>query len=954
MKILVCNPPGRLPENRYICPFPSRWTSMFTGYPVFIYYPYELAYLSTLLKRELPNDHIKMIDGAWMRFTAEDYKQYLDLEKPDWVIFEVDTVSYAETLKVARHARNNLGAEVIMTGQYPTAWPEKVVEDGFQYACVGEFEETVLDILKGKDPKSIEGLYPKSYRKVLDLDWLPDPEDEDIRRIDYSYSGGHRWTKYREIEVHPSRGCPYTCDFCVAGTVYYENINWRFRKTSRIVNEIETLRRKYPEMEGCFFNEETHIIRKKDILEFSDALISSGNNDLRYEAMANHQRLDEEILEAIKKAGYYKLRVGIESVDEDTGQSIGLVKTRSDELEKILKVAKKLGIEMYGTFLFGASGSTPEGDRKTIEFGKRVISKGLLSSWQASIAVPHPATDFYKKAVKNGWLVTDDLDRFNGISDTVVSYPNYSREQILETADTMRQAFEEAQPFETTTRPKSLAQEKTRMLKKDREISDGKLDQLTPLFQMEEYDQVVQGAESILDEFPQALTCYHVMGSVYKRRGDFIKAREQFQKIVQIAYDYEDALVYAAGAHFHLGTISLEEGNSEGALQHFKNCVHLNPNHQSAWDYYWKLRQVESGALGLEERAYSSMFSLFNLASPLFQSWLKEKTQADKIHSITPLNYEIIQTSKKEISPKISIIIRTLNEEKFLEQTLTVISKQEETSWEVVLIDSGSKDQTIEIAKRFPITIVRISPESFHYAKALNLGAQLARGEIVVNLSAHAVPENERWLKALIEPLNDPKIAGVHGSERPMEGWASLFERKILADTFGEHYLERAEDNFFSNANSAMRKSDLIRSPFDETIDWAEDRVWAGNMQCQGYKIAYQPKAAVFHSHNLSFQAQYNRSLKFYRVFFETLQRDCVLRKVDESGKSFVKKTVAFRRFLIDNDLSSKIFAYLYAPVFEYVNHLALETASKELKSETRLLSDAVGKLKGLKPSTGY
>jgi len=927
---------------------------MFSGYPVFIYYPYELAYLSTLLKRELPNDHVKMVDGAWMRFTAEDYKQYLDLEKPDWVIFEVDTVSYAETLKVARHARNNLGAEVIMTGQYPTAWPEKVVEDGFQYACVGEFEETVLDILKGNDPKSIEGLYPKSYRKVLDLDWLPDPEDEDIRRIDYSYSGGHRWTRYREIEVHPSRGCPYTCDFCVAGTVYYENINWRFRKTSRIVNEIETLRRKYPEMEGCFFNEETHIIRKKDILEFCDALISSGNNDLRYEAMANHQRLDEEILEAIKKAGYYKLRVGIESVDEETGQSIGLVKTRSDELEKILGIAKKLGIEMYGTFLFGASGSTPEGDRKTIEFGQRVISKGLLSSWQASIAVPHPATDFYKKAVKNGWLVTDDLDRFNGISDTVVNYPNYSREQILETADTMRQAFEEAQPFETTTRPKSVAQEKTRMLKKDRELSDNKLDQLTPLFQAGEYDRVLEGAGEIFEEFPQALTCLHIMGSVHKQRGDLIKARQQFETIVQTAYDYEDALLYAAGGHYHLGTISLEEGKSEEALQHFKNCVHLNPNHSSAWEHYWKLRQDEMGSLGIEERVYSSMFALFSVASPLFQMGLKLKTKEGEVSSSVPLKYEMVQTSKEKSVPKISIIIRTLNEEKFLERTLESIAKQEETDWEVILVDSGSSDKTIEIAKRFPITIVRIPKESFHYAKTLNLGAQLARGEVVVNLSAHASPANERWLKSLIEPLNDPKIAGVHGSEKPIEGWSSLFERKILADTFGEHYLERTEDNFFSNANSAMRRSDLINYPFDETVDWAEDRIWAGDMQNQGFKIAYQPRSAVFHSHNLSFQGQFHRSLKFYRELFKTLKNDCVARKVEESHKSFVKKSAAFRRFLVDHGLSSSFSAYLYAPFFEYVNHLALQTAAEEIKPKTKLLTEPANNLKDLKTSTGY
>jgi tetratricopeptide (TPR) repeat protein len=240
---------------------------------------------------------------------------------------------------------------------------------------------------------------------------------------------------------------------------------------------------------------------------------------------------------------------------------------------------------------------------------------------------------------------------------------------------------------------------------------------------------------------------------VHKQRGDLSKAREQFEKIVQTAYDYEDALVYAAGAHYHLGEISLEEGKVEEALQHFGNCVHLNPNHGAAWEHYWKLRQEETGSFALEEKVYSSMFSLFSVVSPFFQLWLKPKTEDCKAFVKTPLSYEIVQASKDKLSPKISIVIRTLNEEKFLEQTLTAISKQNEISWEVILIDSGSEDKTIEIAKRFPITIVSIQKESFHYAKTLNLGAKLARGGIVVNLSAHAVPENERWLRELIDPF---------------------------------------------------------------------------------------------------------------------------------------------------------------------------------------------------------
>jgi len=561
---------------------------MFKDYPVFIYYPYELAYLSTLLKREFPEDYVKLVDGTYLRFTAEDYIQYLEMEKPDWLIFEVDTVTYRETLRIAKAIKAKFGTRIIITGQYPTAFPENVLKDGMDYALIGEFEEAVCDILNGMDPKTISGVYPNSYRKVLDIDWLPDPEDEDIRRIDYSYCGGHRWTKYREIEVHASRGCPYTCDFCVAGTVYYEKENWRFRKPERIVAEIENLRRKYPEMEGCWFNEETHIIRKKDIMSFCDALIDSGNNDLRFEAMANHQRIDEEILEMLKKAGYYKLRLGIETVDEATGQSIGR-KTKADRLHELLKASQKIGIEIYGTFMIGASGSTPEGDRKTIDYGKKLISEGLISSWQVSISVPHPGTTFYDKAQKNGWLATNDLESFNGSFGTTVSYPNYSSSQIMDSVRAMATEFREAAPHETLRPKRSLASEKTAILKKDKPVIDKLLKNLNALYDSGEYEKTLEEGQKIVERFPNVLSSRYVMGKVYAHMGDLVKARELFQYIQETAMDYDDALQFGHGAHYRLGMICLAEGEREQALQHFKTCLHLNPNHGEAKKQYWQL-----------------------------------------------------------------------------------------------------------------------------------------------------------------------------------------------------------------------------------------------------------------------------------------------------------------------------------------------------------------------------
>ncbi|MBF0274280.1 MAG: radical SAM protein [Nitrospinae bacterium] len=590
MKVIIATPPGRFPGNKYPCPFPSRWTSVAENYPVFIFYPYQLAYLSTLLKQDLPQLHIKMIDGTWLRFDVAEYVRFLEIEAPDYLVFETDTVTYKQSLRVALEIKKKLGTKIIMTGQYATVFPEKVLQDGCDYACIGEYEETVRDLLRGDEAKNIQGLYPNSYRTILDINSLPDPEDEDISRIDYSYSGAARWLYYREIEMFASRGCPYSCDFCVAGSVYYEKTNWRPREPKRIIAEIEALRKKYPRMQGVFFDEETHIVKKKYTLELCEAIIRSGNNDLYYDAMANYQLLDEEILIALKKAGYYKLRVGIESIDESTGSVIG-TKTDPNHLENILRIAKKLGIEMYGSFIVGAAGSSKEADSKTIDFGVRLISEGFLSSWQASIAVPHPGTPFYDEAIKQSWLQTDDIELFNGSLDGVVSYPHYSNKEIKETEQIMRERFIKANPDISGTDIRSAAREETVLSDEEQKTVEQETELLAKLFQEHKYREVVDKGEELLRKFPYSLNARHIVASSYKFLAETENAIAGFEFIVNACDDFGDALNFASGAHFHLGDIFLKQGKKEKALRNFKLCMHLNPNHQSARQNFWNLIQ---------------------------------------------------------------------------------------------------------------------------------------------------------------------------------------------------------------------------------------------------------------------------------------------------------------------------------------------------------------------------
>ena len=105
-------------------------------------------------------------------------------------------------------------------------------------------------------------------------------------------------------------------------------------------------------------------------------------------------------------------------------------------------------------------------------------------------------------------------------------------------------------------------------------------------------------------------------------------------------------------------------------------------------------------------------------------------------------------------TPDFSIVVRTLNEAKFLPECLKKIEQQNYLGpVEVVLVDSGSTDDTVKIATDFGAKIVHISKAEFTFGRSLNFGCSASSGEILVLLSAHCIPDNENWLQDLVNQL---------------------------------------------------------------------------------------------------------------------------------------------------------------------------------------------------------
>jgi len=199
----------------------------------------------------------------------------------------------------------------------------------------------------------------------------------------------------------------------------------------------------------------------------------------------------------------------------------------------------------------------------------------------------------------------------------------------------------------------------------------------------------------------------------------------------------------------------------------------------------------------------------------------------------------------------ISVIIRTKNEEKWIEKCLQAIYNQKvNADIEVVLVDNNSSDHTIAIAKRYSVNKI-INIENFIPGKALNDGIKVSSGDYIVCISAHCIPENNDWLKKMLSNFNNnSNIAGVYGRQIPMS-FTNPIDKRDLLIVFGKDKRIQKKDYFFHNANSMIPRLIWEKFPFDENVTNIEDRVWGKQVIEEGYNIIYEPEATVFHHHGL-------------------------------------------------------------------------------------------------------
>jgi rhamnosyltransferase len=183
--------------------------------------------------------------------------------------------------------------------------------------------------------------------------------------------------------------------------------------------------------------------------------------------------------------------------------------------------------------------------------------------------------------------------------------------------------------------------------------------------------------------------------------------------------------------------------------------------------------------------------------------------------------------------PTASVIVRSKDKAATIEATLQSIRAQT-VDTEIVVVDSGSTDGTLEVARRYADELVQIPQSLFSYGRALNVGAARSAGQVHFALSAHVVAKRRDWVERSLQHYSRPRVAATNGALVEPDGSLLLEHFDMTADHI-------AIDPYwgYSNTAGSWRASVWAEFPFDERMGACEDKEWSWRVLNAGWRIAF-------------------------------------------------------------------------------------------------------------------
>lgn len=237
---------------------------------------------------------------------------------------------------------------------------------------------------------------------------------------------------------------------------------------------------------------------------------------------------------------------------------------------------------------------------------------------------------------------------------------------------------------------------------------------------------------------------------------------------------------------------------------------------------------------------------------------------------------------------RVSVVIPAKNGVHTLRQCLEGILDQTVTVGEIIVIDSGSSDGSLEIIADFPqVRLIEIPPETFDHGGTRNLGVAEARGEFVVMTVQDARAADEKWLERMLRHFDNPEVVAVGGAQvvpheadkNPIEWYRPVSipkpESHFFADAEAFNALPPAKRHgayVIDNVTSVYRRDFLVAHPFQRTM-YAEDIMFAVSALRAGKVLVRDPRAIVYHYHQYDYGMMVHRTVVSAIMVYDTVGR---------------------------------------------------------------------------------
>lgn len=377
--------------------------------------PLGLGYLGAITEQN--GLSCEIIDANVLRLKMDDVLTMIEEKKPKIAGISVNLFSYQIALRLANEIKERLpDTTVILGGPTPTSTPLQTMEScNADAVCIGEGEETFSEVLNRYKKRQylfggVDGIMYRAGKKIIQNN--PRGFIEDIDKIPFpSYHLFPDLNKYKSRAVKKpsaplltSRGCPFRCVFCSKDVFKYV---CRLRSPENVLKEIDMLVNKYG-VRQIDILDDNFTINKTRTEKILDELIKRNYGlYVNLQSGVRTEGIDKNIIDKMRKAKIFKIPFGVES-----GDPIILQRIRKQlSLDRVLectKLAKEAGIKVYGFFMIGLPGDTPESMQKTIDFAIKMDPN--IANF--SITIPFPGTELYSM-IKNEGKFLVNID--NGI-----------------------------------------------------------------------------------------------------------------------------------------------------------------------------------------------------------------------------------------------------------------------------------------------------------------------------------------------------------------------------------------------------------------------------------------------------------------------------------------------------------------------------------------------------------